>query len=157
MEIELDICLRQLPEFIYDNNLRYKSHKKYDIDELRKEIIEIIYDKDNPPPSLAKVARSFGYKNSRTLKTKLPNECNIIIKNYKNYMSENKKEKKKAISEAVTHLLENGVYPSQKSVERKLGKTSYFWNHSNRVLLNEICKEKGVVRKKGPHTKIEIK
>lgn len=155
-DFELGKGLKQLPDFIY-NNIKYKAKKKYDEDELRKKIFRVINDKNNPPPSLSQVAKLFGYKERKTLRAKLPYETDIIIQNYNNYKSEENKKRKSEISTAITKLLDKGIYPSQKSIEVELGKTSYFWKRTNRILLNEICKELGVTRKKGPHTKIEIK
>jgi hypothetical protein len=156
MDFELDIGLKQLPNFIYSNVL-HKTQKKYDIDELRQEIMQIISDKVDPPPSLSQVSKSFGYKKTETLRAKLPNETNIIIKNYRDYIVEEKQKRREELSNVIIKLLNRDIYPSQKNIEKELGKTSYFWKDSNIKLLNEICQELGVVRKKGPHTKIEIK
>ncbi|WP_440274730.1 hypothetical protein [Ferdinandcohnia sp. SAFN-114] len=70
---------------------------------------------------------------------------------------EEKRNRREELRNVIIKLLNDGIYPSQKRIENELGKKSYFWNGSNLRLLNEVCQELGVVRKKGPHTKIEIK
>lgn len=87
----------------------------------------------------------------------MPNETSIIIKNYHSYILEEKQKRRDEIRNIIIKLSSSGIYPSQKNIEKELGKSSFFWKNSNIKLLNEICQELGVMRKKGPRSKIEIK
>jgi len=153
MNFIIDEELRQLPDFIFNNQI-FRSQKKYDIEYLRKFLLEIINDKKNEPPPLTRVAKSLGFRDSHTLRIKLPDETAIIVKNHRDYVNEEKEKRIIEIRDIILKLINNGIYPSQKNIEDELGKPSYFWCNSNRKLLNNLCKQLGVERKKGRVTSL---
>ncbi len=147
LKYEMSESVKRLPEFIY-NDVNYKTKEKLSLEKLRQELTRTIDAKDQPPPSLSQLARSLGYKKSETIRTRLPHESEIIVNNYKKYKHEENVRRKDEIRNIILKLIENDVYPSQKKIEEELGKTSYFWQSPNRKLLNDICNELGVLRKK---------
>ncbi|MBT2685306.1 TniQ family protein [Bacillus sp. ISL-37] len=155
MQVQANPTLTPLPDFVY-NNIRNKNYKKFELEELRNKILSVINDTNQPPISLSQLTKSLGYKKPETLRSKLPYETDIIVKNFNNYINDEKQKRRNEIRKAVENLFKNGIYPSQKKVEEELGIPSYFWKNSNRKILNEVCVEIGIIRKKGPHTKIKI-
>jgi hypothetical protein len=115
------------------------------LQQLQAEIEREYYDGE--PPSTAAVSRRLGFRDSRKLHEKFPDECKQISQRYRAFRTEKKKRNEQKVREeicmAVTKLLEQGITPTYGKIREVIDLPSSVGIVTYNALFREILQEMG--------------
>jgi hypothetical protein len=127
--------------------LSYRKRDKTTLLQQLQEEIKREYG-DVEPPSTAAVSRRLGFRDSRNLHEKFPDECKKISQRYQAFRTEKKKRNEQKVREeirmAVTKLLEQGITPTYQKVREAVDRPSSMTFHALSNLIGEILQEMGL-------------
>lgn len=111
------------------NYLKKKSKNKIDVNQLRKDVNEILHLNEFPPPPLREVVSRLNYSAS-SLHRHADEVCVKIVKKHQEYtVKEKNKKVNKTIDEIIRITIElhsKGIYPSNDRVCNKLTNSGYY-------------------------------
>ncbi|QFF99910.1 hypothetical protein PB01_14360 [Psychrobacillus glaciei] len=152
-DFNMGLEIRSLPLLINENPFYSKPDKNERVklkEELRK-IINEYEEISSPILNLLQISRRLGYTRPTTIREKFPEDIKIIKRKQNEYqreLNDIKDKKKHELKAVIIKLLNDGIYPSERKILAEINNPSFFWVSTNRVLLNELCNELGIVRRK---------
>lgn len=101
----------------------YRHSKPFDLDYLERGLKQIIADNEIPPPSMAEVARRFGYDQSN-LSRRFPELCRTISLCYRSYRKAQRTAQVQTWLDEIRYVMRTlhnkGIYPSYTQIRRHL-------------------------------------
>jgi hypothetical protein len=114
---------------------------------LQKQLEAIMAADDEPPPSLAEVARRLGYRGSPGISRKFPDLCQVISTRFRTYQQEKSKQKITDLCEQVRRLAcelhARGMYPATSRISKLGMKSGDFRHPVVRSAWLTVCHELG--------------
>jgi len=106
-----------------------RKRRTFDADELKRALAGVLQSEEDPPPSVAEIARRLDY-DLATLGKRFPEECRAISERYQAYQVARKLERIKRTRDEVIQAIQtihaSGQYPSEGSVKKLLKQPGIF-------------------------------
>lgn len=134
---------RSLPR----KNRQPRPYKRFDVEGTRSVLEATLQSKDEPPMSMAKLARSL--RSDQTILRKyFPDLCKAISKRYLDYLREKRLERIQRVCDELRQVMlslhAQGYYPGQRQLEKLLSKPTCLMEPEVNRAWRQIIEELGV-------------
>jgi len=124
-----------------------RPYKRFDVERMRSVLEAALQRRDEPPLSMADLARSLGYDQT-ILRKYFPDLCKAISKRYLDYLREKRLERIQRVCDELRQVMlslhAQGCYPGQRQLEKLLSKPTCLMEPEVNRAWRQIIEELGV-------------
>lgn len=124
------------------------TKRRLSIEECGQMLKEILNRQEIPPLKLSEVVKKLGYSSASSITTHFPEECKLISKRFREYQSNQFREKRERIEKeleySIMQCIEQGLFPSKRILTEVLGIKGLFSDVRYRNKRMEILKRIGI-------------